>query len=70
MQLDIRIPIGLLFSILGVVLAVFGKYMEAARPEIYLRSLGINVNYGWGLVLVAFGLAMLALAWKSRKSKP
>jgi hypothetical protein len=59
MQLDIRIPIGLLFSIIGVVLVVFGCLSD---PAIYARSLGINVNFWWGLAQLAFGLGMLALA--------
>ena len=34
----------------------------ASDPAIYQRSLGINVNLWWGLVQLAFGLAMLWLA--------
>ena len=52
MSLDIRIPIGLLFAIVGLILAVFGLVSD---PSIYERSLGINVNLDWGCVLVAFG---------------
>ena len=59
MRLDIRLPIGALFTLLGVFLAGFGATGDRA---IYQRSLGINVNLGWGLVLLAFGLTMLALA--------
>ena len=58
MKLDLRLPIGLMFSIIGVLLAVFGF---ASDPTIYQRSLGINVNLWWGLVLVVFGLVMLWL---------
>jgi hypothetical protein len=58
MKLDLRLPIGLMFSIIGVLLAVFGF---ASDPAIYQRSLGINVNLWWGLVLVVFGLGMLWL---------
>ena len=57
MGLDIRLPIGLLFSALALVLIVFGAVSD---PGIYARSLGINVNLIWGTVLLAFGLAMLA----------
>jgi hypothetical protein len=61
MSLDIRIPIGLMFSIIGVILAVFGL---VSNPRIYeIHSLGINVNLGWGCVLLAFGLFMLMLAY-------
>jgi hypothetical protein len=58
MKLDLRLPIGLMFSIIGALLVVFGLMSD---PEIYERSLGINVNLWWGLVLLAFGLAMLWL---------
>ncbi len=59
MRLDLRIPIGLMFLLFGVILAVYGVVSKAA---IYQRSLGINVNLVWGLVLVVFGVSMLALA--------
>ena len=58
MKLDLRLPIGLMFSIIGALLAAFGLTSDAA---IYQRSLGINVNLWWGLVLLVFGLAMLWL---------
>lgn len=58
MKLDLRLPIGLMFSIIGVLLVVFGL---ASDPAIYQRSLGVNVNLWWGLVLLAFGLVMLWL---------
>jgi hypothetical protein len=58
MQLDVRVPIGLLFSVLGVVLAAFGAISDRA---IYHQSLGVNINLLWGLVMLAFGLAMLWL---------
>ncbi len=53
MGLDIRLPIGLLFSILGLVLVVYGAIADKA---IYERSLGYNVNLVWGVVLLVFGL--------------
>jgi uncharacterized membrane protein len=59
MKLDLRLPIGLMFSIFGVMLTAYGLLSDAA---IYERSLGINVNLWWGLVLLGFGLVMLALA--------
>jgi hypothetical protein len=58
MKLDLRLPIGLMFSIIGALLVVFGLMSD---PEIYQRSLGINVNLWWGLVLLGFGLVMLWL---------
>ena len=60
MNLDIRLPIGLLFTILGVLLAGFGLVSDRA---IYAQSLGINVNLWWGLCLLVFGAIM---AWFGR----
>jgi hypothetical protein len=65
MNLDLRLPIGLMFSIFGVMLAVFGL---VADTGIYARSLGINVNLWWGIVLLVFGLVMLGLALRAARS--
>ena len=58
MKLDLRLSIGLMFSIIGAMLVLFGMVSDAA---IYERSLGINVNLWWGVVLLLFGLTMLWL---------
>jgi len=55
MGLDIRLPIGLLFAILGLLLLGYGALSD---PSIYQRSLGINVNLGWGAVMALFGGTM------------
>ena len=65
MSFDLRLPIGLMFSIVGVLLTAFGLVSD---QSIYQRSLGINVNLWWGLVLVAFGVVMLALAVRGRRA--
>jgi len=67
MKLDLRLPIGLMFGVFGVILTVYGFVSETA---IYDRSLGINVNLWWGLVLLAFGIVMLALSYRGRAAKP
>jgi len=54
--MDIRVPIGLMFSSFGALLVVYGLISD---PAVYKRSLGINVNLWWGLVQLAFGLTML-----------
>ncbi len=61
MGLDIRLPIGWLFVILGSLLTLFGIFGSHA---IYDRSLGININLGWGLVMMAFGAAMVLLGYR------
>jgi hypothetical protein len=65
MNLDIRIPTGLLFSIIGVILVIYGAVTHFTDPTMYEKSLNINVNLWWGLALVAFGMVMLALAWRA-----
>lgn len=67
MGLDIRLPIGLMFTLIGAMLVIYGL-VTGSDPEIYRRSLGINVNLRWGLVLLVFGIGMLALFWRGRKS--
>ena len=64
MKLDLRLPIGLMFTIIGALLSAFGAL---SSTEIYSRSLGINVNLWWGLVLLGFGLIMLVLALRARR---
>lgn len=60
MKVDIRFPIGLMFTVIGLIVTVFGAISDR---QIYNRSLGININLWWGLVLLAFGVAMLLSAW-------
>jgi hypothetical protein len=63
MHLDLRLPIGLMFAIFGAILTAYGL---VSNDLIYARSLGINVNLWWGLVLLAFGLVMLALVIRAQ----
>lgn len=65
--LDIRLPIGSLFVVLGGLLTVFGL---ASNPAIYQRSLGININLGWGLIMMAFGVVMAALGRSGSRRTP
>ena len=62
MGLDIRWPIGLMFSLVGAMLFIYGL-ATGSDAALYQRSLDINVNLWWGLVLLAFGGSMLGLAW-------
>jgi purine-cytosine permease-like protein len=63
-MLDIRIPIGLMFSILGAILVVFGVVSWYTNRAIYVvHCFDINVNLAWGCVLLAFGIFMLMLAY-------
>ncbi len=65
MRVDIRLPIGLMFAVLGALLAIFGVFSNRA---IYQRSLGININLWWGLILLAFGILMYLLGRRETSS--
>lgn len=65
MGLDIRIPIGLMFSILGALILIYGLISD---PAIYQRSLGININVSWGVVMLVFGLVMFLLGRRGSKT--
>jgi hypothetical protein len=65
MGLDIRLPIGLMFSLIGVLLIVTGLVNGAD-----VRSLNININLIWGVVLLVFGALMLLGAVRGRKTPP
>ena len=67
MNLDLRYPIGLMFTIDGALLTGFGLISDRA---IYDRSLGINVNLWWGLALLVFGVVMLTFAIRSSPRSP
>jgi hypothetical protein len=56
MKLDIRLPIGLFFTLIGVLLVVHGLLSDSS---VYARSLGYNVNVLWGGVLLVFGVVLL-----------
>ena len=68
MGIDIKFPIGLMFSLLGLILTSYGIFTNS-DAVLYQRSLGININLWSGTGMLVFGLLMLGLAWKSRKTK-
>ncbi|MGD1102511.1 MAG: hypothetical protein ABSA59_10635 [Terriglobia bacterium] len=69
MGLDIRLPIGIIFSIYGVVLLIYGAVADASIFQ--EKSLGVNIDLWWGLAMLVFGAFMGALAFRaSRRSEP
>jgi hypothetical protein len=60
MQVDIRLPIGWLFSLIGALLILQGWLGGASLQAAFL---GLNIDIAWGLVMAAFGAAMLFLRW-------
>ncbi len=68
-MLDVRWPIGTLFAALGLLLTAYGL-ASAGNAEQYARSLSVNVNLWWGLVMLLFGLVLLLAAWLGRRTLP
>jgi uncharacterized membrane protein YidH (DUF202 family) len=58
-------PIGLLFSIIGVIITIFGFITKGS--EMYRHSLYININLYSGICLLVFGLLMTVLALNAQK---
>jgi len=67
--LDLRYPIGGLFTVLGALLAGFGV-LTRGDQRLYAPSGNQNINLIWGTVMLVFGLAFLALAaWAGRSGR-
>jgi len=58
-RLDLRIPMGLMFLIVGAMLTLYGFFTRSSA--IYERSAGMNINLIWGVVMLVFGLTMFLL---------
>ena len=68
-MLDLRLPMGMMFALVGTMLAVYGVFTSSSAMY-QDHSLGINVNLWWGLALLGFGLIMLGLArWAAAGEK-
>jgi hypothetical protein len=66
MNFDLRLPVGLMFSIFGLILAGIGLF---GSPDLQ-KSLGINIDLYWGLFMLLFGVVMLLLAFRGSSRKP
>jgi hypothetical protein len=65
MKLDVRLPIGAMFALDGLILAAYGLSGGGAAEAVH--KAGMNVTLVWGVVLVVFGGTMLGLALKARR---
>jgi hypothetical protein len=61
--IDLRVPVGSLFSVLGVLLSAYGA---ATRGDPGTMPTGVAIDVIWGVVLLAFGVGMLLLARRAR----
>jgi hypothetical protein len=67
MSFDLRLPVGMMFTLFGLILAGVGFF---GGPELTEKSLGINMNLWWGLFMLLFGLVMLVTALRANARKP
>jgi hypothetical protein len=66
MGIDIKLPIGLMFTILGLLLSVYGL-VTAGNQAMYEKSLYVNINLWIGLTMLVFGGVMLVLAFRKKR---
>ena len=65
MGLDIRIPLGLIFLVTGGIMTLYGLFTRG-NAALYERSLGVNLNLGWGLIMFLFGLIMFLVGRRQK----
>ena len=65
MGLDIRIPLGLIFLLIGGLMSLYGFFARNAA-EIYEKSMGINLNFTWGAIMFVFGLIMFLIGRRQK----
>ena len=65
MGLDIRIPLGLIFLLIGGLMSVYGLITRNSAV-IYEKSMGINLNLTWGLIMFVFGLIMFLVGRRQK----
>ena len=63
MAVDLRVPIAIIFILLGTILAVYGIM---APEDLAPVDLGIRVNLTWGVLMCLFGVGLGSLALFSR----
>jgi multisubunit Na+/H+ antiporter MnhG subunit len=68
MNLDLRIPMGMLFTIVGAIMSIYGLLTRGS--VIYERSAGMDINLSWGTVMLVFGVTMFLLGRRADKRPP
>jgi hypothetical protein len=63
--LDIRIPLGLIFLLIGGLMSVYGLVTRNAA-DIYEKSMGVNLNLTWGAIMFVFGLVMFLVGRRQK----
>ena len=65
MNFDVRVPLSLMFIIVGCILAVFG-FLTREDVSLYTPCLHINLNWAWGVIMMLFGIGVLFLGLGQR----
>jgi hypothetical protein len=65
MGLDVRVPLGLMFLVTGGLLALYGLFTRGSA--IYEKSLNVNINLIWGVLMFVFGLTLYLLGRRPRQ---
>ena len=65
MNLDLRIPMGMMFTLVGVILSAYGWATRGSA--LYARTGNVDVNLGWGLVLLVFGVVLFVLGRRGER---
>jgi hypothetical protein len=66
--LDVRLPIGGLFTVLGLLIGAYG-IATAGDAGLYARSLSVNINLWWGGAMLVFGLLLVTLGLRALRAR-
>jgi hypothetical protein len=64
--MDLRVPSGWFFTILGLILLGMGVF----APETRAALTTVNVNLYSGAGMLVFGLFLLLMAWRATRTHP
>ncbi len=66
-MIDLRLPIGIFFILVGLIITIYSIIAPAYVPHIKEH---INIDLYWGIVLLIFGIPMTIFGWMAeQKSK-
>jgi len=65
-SLDLRLPIGGLFTALGVIIGAYG--IATNGSAMYAQSESININLWWGLVMLVVGVTMFLMGMRATRT--
>jgi hypothetical protein len=65
-MIDIKLPIGLMFTILGLLITAYGL-STLSNTEMYAKTFDINMNLWSGIGMLIFGVIMLLFSRMKKK---